>query len=95
LSATPDRTVQVDSSNNILVRMQCVADIIGVIDDVEREYQSPNRRIYDLDNPDTLAQALQHIYPLCGKNIIMNPARTRAHNPPNKKGPMPEKSHFD
>jgi hypothetical protein len=35
--------------------MQCVADIIGVIDDVEREYQSPNRRIYDLDNPDTLA----------------------------------------
>jgi hypothetical protein len=26
---------------------------------------------------------------------MTNPARIRAQSPPNKKGPMPEKSHFD
>lgn len=35
--------------------MQRVADVVGVIDDIKREYQSPDCRINDFDNPDTLA----------------------------------------
>jgi len=47
--------IQIDSPNNIFIRMQRVADVVGVIDDIKREYQSPNCRINDFGNPDTLA----------------------------------------
>jgi hypothetical protein len=49
------RDIQVDGPNNILIGMQYVADIVRIIYDVKREYQSSNSRINHLHNPIQLA----------------------------------------
>jgi hypothetical protein len=90
------KRLQIDRANDIFVWVQYVADIVRVIDNIEGEYQSSNTCIDNLS--DTKMSIQSHVsaaYPLCGKKAIINPARIRAHNPPNKNGPIPEKSHLD
>lgn len=50
LTTRLSKKLQVDRADDVLVRVQHIADIVRVVDDIEGEYQGSNTRVDNLRN---------------------------------------------